>query len=317
MNKFNIFISVLNWNSTEQTLNCIEMLQQQSYPYKQIVVVDNASQPAHLDFLKKELPKDVLLIESIENNGYASGHILAVEVAKQQKADFIWILNPDVLLQPNTIQLFLDAFQQFGEAIYGTVPLKNLPNQELKDFPIKFHIKFFAQNFKEILFNPFINRNFGELFPTLEPRFVSAISGSSIFLPISVIEKHGFMDCDYFMYSEEIDYCFRLARNGVSCIIVPEAYVIHHDEGTSAQFTNLKNIINYYRLRNQLVRIHRYGSRFDLVRAVLKDIILVVSYPLMFGRNGVGRARFGILAILDGLRGKLGKTFPPEDFLDN
>jgi len=316
MTEHKVFISIINWNSTGRTLKCVQMLQAQDHAHKQIVVVDNASQPDSLAALRKQLPADVWLISSDTNTGYAGGHAQALAVARQNRADFFWVLNSDIVLQSAALRLFLEAYQRYGDAIYGTVPLEAQANKPLSDYAILFHRKYFLRQYREILLYPFVSLRFGEAFPTMEPRPVPAVAGSCVFLPLSLVEQHGFMDEAYFMYCEEVDYCFRLAGEGIQSIVVPEAYILHEHEGTSRQYKRLHSIVNYYRLRNQLVRIQRYGNGFDLVRAVIKDLLLIAWYLIGQGQAGREKARTGIQAIVDGLQGKLGKILPPENYLN-
>ncbi len=49
--------------------------------------------------------------------------------------------------------------------------------------------------------------------------------------------------------------------------------------------------------------------------ALVKDLLLMVGYPLLRGRGGLHTSYFAALAVRDGLQGRLGKTFAPEDYL--
>ena len=118
-----VLISVINWNSSVRTLNCIQMLQRQNYPHKKIVVVDNASRSDDLKHLRLEAPDDVEIIEAKENTGYAGGHAYALTIAEKENYDFFWLLNTDLKVPPHVLSSFLQAYDQFGEAIYGSVPL--------------------------------------------------------------------------------------------------------------------------------------------------------------------------------------------------
>jgi GT2 family glycosyltransferase len=305
-----VLISVINWNTEDKTLRCVQMLQHQTYSRKQIVVVDNHSKLASLTRLRNELPNEVHLIESQDNIGYAGGHALAVDFALKEGFDCFWLLNNDVVLRPQVLQSYIEAYQIYGEAIYGTASLTPISGQPLENYPIDFHRKYFESEYREILFSLNTHLTFAQLFPQHQPIHAAAVPGSSIFLPLSLIKKYGFMDTGYFMYSEEVDYCFRLRKQGVPVIVVPGAYMIHEHGGSSKGKSRLSAIINYYRLRNQLVRIQRYGTRFDLLRAVIKNLLLFLA--------SVGKWRYAafiLRATIDGLQGKLGKTYPPESYI--
>ncbi len=316
MSQPTILISIINWNSTARTLQCVEQLQAQDYPHHKIVVVDNASQAQAKEALKEALPPSVQLIESSDNRGYAGGHALTLDLAQQEDFDCFWFLNTDTILPPDTLRKLVETYQVHGEqAIYGGIPLEQSTGKSLHEHRVLLHRKFFNIDYREMLFTLNALLRFGELFDDMTPRIVTSLSGSCVLVPMPVIRKYGFMDESFFLYSEEVDYCFRLKSAGVPCIAVPQAHFNHESGGISRGYRRMQSIILYYRLRNQLIRIRRHNSRNALVRSVIKDMILMISY-LRHGRAGLEMASFTWRAIQDGLRGKSGKTYPPEDYRD-
>ncbi len=309
-----VLISVLNWNGAERTLDCVRQLQGQHYPHKAIIVVDNASQPDSLARLRDGLPDDVHLIEADENHGYAGGHALALKLALAGTYDAFWLLNTDIELQPDTLDAFIAAYQQHGVALYGSPPLEKTAGKPRSAYPVLLHRKYLNEPYREIIFSPWTTRTFGEVFSDEQPRQVVALAGSSLFLPLDLVRAQGFMDETFFMYSEEVDYCFRLRQGGVKRWLVPDAYILHESEGASSGYSRLRDIIRYYRHRNQLIRIRRWGSTPDLVKAALKDVLLGL-FALRRGRHGIRTLGFHLRAIRDGLRGRAGKSYPPEAYL--
>lgn len=308
-----VLISVLNWNGAERTIQCVQQLQQQQYPNREILIVDNASRQESVAQLREALPH-VRMIISEQNRGYAGGHALALNIAQAEGFDCFWMLNTDVELQPYTLEAFIAAYEQHGLALYGSPPLEKISGLALSQVPILMHHKYYDEPYREIIFQPQTTRTYGEIFPDDRAREVVALSGSSLFFPLELVRQQGFMDEDFFMYSEEVDYCFRLRQAGITRWMVPAAYILHESEGTSSGYSRVRDIIRYYRQRNQIVRIRRWGRTGALLKAVVKDLLLGF-FALRNGRRGLRTLGFHLLAIRDGLRGKLGKTYPPEAYL--
>ena len=305
-----VYISLVNWNHAEKTIKCIRCLHQQTYPNYQIVIVDNASSDDSVAQIKAAHP-DVLLLRSDTNIGYAGGHEISMRQALSDGADLLWILNNDTQIEGDALAQLVNAYQLHGDGLYGGVPLTyGRDNQRI----VRMHRKYLNTNYREVLFDRDSFAPYETVFP--QPKAaqrVAAISGSCFMMPLSIVRQHGYMDTDYFLYSEEIDYCFRLSRAGVPMWIVPSAIIWHEGEGSSTGVSSvLSDIVQYYRIRNQLVRIQRYGSRWDTTRAIVKNMLLVV---LSIARGHFRRAGFMLRGLWDGLRRKLGKTYPPENLV--
>src|SRR5438105_15712708 len=87
-----VYISLLNWNSPEQTIACLHQLGAQTYRNVTPVVVDNASRDDSILQIRSEFP-ELEIIAANQNLGYAAGHRLALTQALQNGADLIWLLN--------------------------------------------------------------------------------------------------------------------------------------------------------------------------------------------------------------------------------
>lgn len=307
-----VYISVLNWNRCEQTIDCLRSLSLLDYPNFRIVVVDNASVDGSVTRLRQTFP-DVTLIESDANRGYAGGHRLAVDYALQHHADLIWLLNNDLRVEPAALRRLVEAYQSSGDALYGSIPLEMaLQNDDLNSALVTFPLKYFRKDFRQELFvlRPF--RKYGELFADTFPREVSGLPGSSLMIPARVIERHGFMDETFFLYAEEIDYCFRLRRQGVASIIVPASIVFHRKSQSTAINPALRHAAVYYRTRNQLLFIKRHNHPFFFVWGLTRNVLLMGAHCVLKGGKGVQTARFMARGMVDALQNRSGKTIAPE-----
>jgi GT2 family glycosyltransferase len=238
-----VLISVLNYNNFESTKNCVLSILDCSLKNVEIYIVDNNSPDNSYQKLK-DFFKDLKVINSKSNNGYAAGHKIAVNYAIKNKFDFIWVLNNDLTVRKETLQKLLLGYDSFGAGIYGSITLKS-ENPDI--------VNFGGGNTEDInkdfSYNAYEGCLLDEYYKKTKLRKVQSVEGSSMLIPLEVIKKHGFLREDFFMYGEETDYCYRLKKLGVSSFIVPESVVVHKG---AESLKNRKYLESYYRRRNIL-----------------------------------------------------------------
>lgn len=296
-----ICVSVLNWNAWQQTVACVRSLQALQYPDLHIAVVDNASQEP----LEPAL-QDVHLIRAAENRGYSGGHRLALHWARQSGAALLWLLNNDLIVQPETLAQLLRAYQQHGAGLYGSLPL------DMDGAQVNAGVKFY---FCDAHGKPNMQRSVeGLMIPRTGDHVFANVSGSSLLIPLELIERHGFMDDRFFLYWEETDYCFRLARRGVRSILVADSQVHHRSGGAvHASNTALTHVIRYYINRNRLVVLRRHASLRYYLYVIRTELLQAAKIV----RKGVldMPERFYLHSVCDGFLGRLGKVYAPETYL--
>ena len=238
-----ILISVLNYNNFESTKKCVLSILDCALNNIEIYIVDNNSPDNSCQKLK-DFFKDLKVINSKSNNGYAAGHKIAVNYAIKNKFDFIWVLNNDLTVRQETLQKLLLAYDSFGTGIYGSITLKS-ENPDI--------VNFGGGNTEDINkdfdYNAYEGCLLEEYYKKTKLRKVQSVEGSSMLIPLEVIKEHGFMREDFFMYGEETDYCYRLKKLNINSYIVPKSVVVHKGgEG----LRNNKGLESYYRRRNML-----------------------------------------------------------------
>ena len=186
-----VYVSILNWNSYEETIRCVKMVQLQPYQNIKIIIVDNASSDNSVEQIRAEFP-DLTLIVAEENRGYAAGHHLAVEIALSEKADLIWLLNTDIeFFDDRTLEALVEAYFEHDEAIYGSVILKTAT-------PPTVGILYYTEDKSDNAITIF---NEGDTYTPQQYAGrsveVAEVYGSSFMIPLEVIQKHGFMDTGF------------------------------------------------------------------------------------------------------------------------
>lgn len=217
----------------------------------EVVVVDNASTDGTVEMLGADFP-DVRTIASEKNLGFAGGTNLAVEHAS---ADTIMLLNPDTEVRPGALDHladFIDSRPEVG--VCG--PAVHRPDGRLQRTCFAFPRLWMTLVAQLGLHRAFPrSRVFGAYEMTWwdhdEPRAVDWISGVCMVTTRTVWDRVGPLDEGYFMYAEDLDWCYRLAQHGYDRWYLPGAEIVHHEAGSWADAP-----------RERILASHRANFRF-------------------------------------------------------
>lgn len=310
-----VLLSIINWNQYEYTIRCIQSLKQLDYDNFEIVVVDNCSKNDSVAQIKKAIPK-MKLIALKTNLGFAYGHSKAVDYAKENAFDLIWILNPDLIVHPKSLEALVQAYKVTPNGVFGSVSVDDFESR-LIDFGGGHEMK----DGKEVTSYNFYEKKHWRELPK-QNREVSCVEGSSILIPLAVIDRCGFMDNQFFMYGEETDYCYGLRKKGVKSYMANDSIVVHYGATTFLINEELDYIRRYYRMRNYLVfsKRHKNMKNIDLLNKKGGLLAFIKFYiKWMFLSAAEKKKDFGNyienLAIIHALIGRTGKTFNPEDYI--
>lgn len=295
-----IVVSILNWNGLSNTLSCLKSLKQLSENGLVICVTDNASASFEETALKSVFP-GLIIFRNEQNLGYAGGHLKAINYAIEQKADAIWILNNDLKVLPETLCGLIQAWKKIGDGLFGSASIdgQSTPNREViwsldkTDSP--------RCTFEEI------DRNILQKEDVLQ---VANIVGYSLFIPMEVIKKHGYMDTSFFLYFEETDYCLRLLKKGVFSYWVGNSKVIHEGKGSSIRYPGLQRALNYYIYRN-LFRLIRTHASNVIFLYYLKDFIV----RLFTKEQEPHLKSIQTKGVVHSIIGKRGRIINPTDYV--
>src|SRR5512136_2486548 len=98
-----VAVIVLNWNGTDDTLECLSSLALLDYPHCEIIVVDNGSQPSPRQVITREFPL-VTYIETGTNLGYAGGNNVGIRHALAVGHAYVFVLNNDTIVERDVLR---------------------------------------------------------------------------------------------------------------------------------------------------------------------------------------------------------------------
>ena len=106
-----VYLLVLNYGSPEDCVACIAAIRRLNFPRMRLLVIDNASPDNSLERLRPILEADELLVLP-ENTGYVGGNNEGMRIALENGADYIFIINPDVRISPDSMPSYLAVMEK-------------------------------------------------------------------------------------------------------------------------------------------------------------------------------------------------------------
>lgn len=262
-------IIIVNWNTKDLLIRCLDSLLTQGYKGEhEIWVVDNASSDGSTEIIRNYSP-NVNLIAIDENVGFGAANNLAI---RQSKGKYIWLLNPDTEVKPGAITAltqFMDENSSTGAA--GSKYLNPDGSLQASCYPFPTLSREFWRLFhldKLWTFGIYNQNQWNQN----EPREVDVLQGASLLLRKKSLDQIGLFDEDYFMYTEEVDLCYRLKKAGWQLFWVPKSEVIHYG-GQSTQQAASNMFISLY--KTKLIFFNKHYSWFDF--QVYKFVLTTAS----------------------------------------
>ena len=263
-------VVIVSWNVRDLLAACLRSLfadVQQSDLAAQIWVVDNGSADGTPDLVAESFPA-VHLIANQENLGFVRANNRALrelQSSERQVPRYVWLLNPDteVLLGATAALLsVLTADPQIGmvgpKLLYADGSLQHSAFR----FPGLVQLLFDLFPLPARLYDTPLNGRYPrQLYEGEKPFPVDFPLGASMMVKSAVIADVGPMDESFFMYCEEIDWCWRMRKASWNIYCAPAAHVIHHAGQSSGQ-VRVSAFVNLWTSRAHLyARHHRPLTR--------------------------------------------------------
>ena len=259
-------IIIVSWNTASFLKNCLASIlaNPPTSPFE-IWVVDNASTDDSPRMVREKFPQ-VHLVENRENVGFARANNQAIQ---RCAGKYVLLLNPDTLVTSGALQAlsnFLDKHPEAGAA--GTKILNPDGSLQIASHPRPTLFRELWRLFHLDALFPYA------VYPptkwkTNQPQEVDVLIGACLLLRKEVLDQVGFLDEDYFIYSEEVDLCYRIQRAGWQLFWIPEAEVVHFG-GQSTQQVPTEMFLNLYHSKIKYFRKNYGGSAAQIYKLILR-----------------------------------------------
>jgi GT2 family glycosyltransferase len=212
---------IVSWNVASVLRNCLESLQQ-SHPWPEIVVVDNASEDGTCEMVRAEFA-DVHLIANDENVGFARGSNQGVRKALELGASRILLINPDASLEPGTLATLEKALEKPEVGLVAPTILDADGKPQAYAYGGDPTLGYLLRRGSWRLFRNAALHDWGSE-TELNPDWVT---GACVLARARIFQDGLWFDEKFFLYFEDNDWCLRLRQAGWRIERVPEVRVRH------------------------------------------------------------------------------------------
>ena len=250
-------IIIVSYNVCSYLRQCLHSIYQaDNIKDIDVIVVDNYSHDKTCDMIADEYPK-VRLIKNHVNLGFSK----SVNIGQvHANGEYLCVLNPDTLVSENTFTTLLDYINNHPEV--GCIGPKIMnPDGTLqlacrRSFPHPL-TAFFKLIGLSRLFpkSPLFGRYNLTYLDENEIHKVDALSGSFMLIPRKIFQVVGEFDESFFMYGEDLDYCYRIQQCGYKLVYNPHVSIIHY-KGESVKSAPFNTVSIFYSAINTFYRKH-------------------------------------------------------------
>lgn len=231
-----ILIIIVTYNAQKWISRCLDSIKTSSIE-TEVFIVDNGSTDGTQEFIKKHFP-EVEFIQSMKNLGFGKANNIGLQKALDEKYDYVYLLNQDAWVMPDTIQTLINVHRIHPE--YGVLSPMQLQANE----------NHFDQNFLQNVIRKAQTGNdcleedlyFGKLKEVYEVNFVMA---AHWLISRKCLETVGGFSPTFPHYGEDDNYLQRCQYWGLKAGVVPSARAVHDRENRKSTEEKQQYIFRY------------------------------------------------------------------------
>lgn len=298
--KTRITIIILNYNNYNDTIECFESIDNSNADSYDIIIVDNKStdnsytklfeyfknkknsfyevnslNPKEKIFETHNFNRKIILLETDYNGGYAYGNNQGIKRSNSMKSDFVLILNNDTIVTKNFLSPLVNTAQHNNAGIIGS-KINYFSNQDT----IWFNggsINSFTSEVKHFDFNKV-------KYESSDIKTVSFITGCVWLVPKKIFKEIGLLDEEYFMYFEDVDFCWRVASNGYKLLVCTDSLIYHKKNPNKTNNFNLPPSIYYLRLKNKIKFVNKNFKIINKLSSYFYTLLRPIMVFMLKGR---------------------------------
>lgn len=272
---------VVTYNRKEKLIHNLSCLKNQTRSIDKIYIIDNASTDGTEKIFDSKRDELIEYIRLDENLGGSGGFAVGIEKAYKEGYDYVWGMDDDAFPDDKALEEIEKVIKYYDEY---TCFWSNCDNDDK-----------FTTEYKEVDYWMFVG----------------------FFLPRKVIDIVGLPREDFFIYHDDVEYAYRIRKNGYKIIKVKNSIIKHNDYnkreiikkeffGRIIEFPKFEDWRMYYLVRNSILMyswkdLKKYRVFFiTLPKIYLKLIILSIPQKSIF-----------LKAVYHGIINKTGKVIKP------
>lgn len=298
-------IILVNYKAPQLLFDCLRTIYAHpSSAAMEIIVVDNFSEDETEELLRKNYPA-VKWIQMGYNSGFARANNAGIRAST---CDTVLLLNSDTLNENDAIA---ECYQRFIASQYIAAGVQLLNTDRTPQITGNYFMKGGLNHLMALPYTGRVIRALGLLLKVKKTNVPAAtgivevdwINGAFLMVKKTAIEKAGLLDEDFFLYSEEIEWCSRLRKAGKLCVY-GDLHVVHLLGATASKafrseskgYTNLSDRKGFQLMLSGFVRIRKqFGVGWFLFHLLAHlftipiYFLLTILRTLVFFIPGIGK----------------------------
>ncbi|SDG21934.1 hypothetical protein SAMN04488689_11117 [Paenibacillus sp. cl6col] len=228
-------VIIVNYNTKQLTLNCLASVYQSITNYQiEVILIDNASHDNSVQAIADRYPQ-VRIISNTNNLGFSKANNQGMRIAEGR---YVLLLNSDTVIEPDTLNVmigFMDDHPNVGASGCKVVlPDGSLDKACRRGFPTPSATFFYVSRLSKLFpTSPRINAYHREDLNPDEEYPIDCLIGAFMMVRRGAIEQVGMLDENFFMYGEDVDWCYRIKQAGWVNYYYPKTQIIHYKRASS------------------------------------------------------------------------------------
>jgi len=235
LGKLEVSVVIVVWNAKKYVIECLDSLREHCHDVcDEVIVVDNASTDGTPELIAKLFP-EFKLIKNSENLGFAKANNIGIS---HTSGEYVCLVNSDVKFTGDCFSPML-RFLSENSAVGMVGPKMLALNGEVRRSTMRFPTVWnqFSRAFGlDIAFKK--SRVFGGLlmsdFDHETTSAVEVLNGWFVVVRRTAMDRVGLLDPQFFMYGEDVDWCYRFHQAGEQIVFFAGAEAIHYGGASSS-----------------------------------------------------------------------------------
>jgi GT2 family glycosyltransferase/lipopolysaccharide/colanic/teichoic acid biosynthesis glycosyltransferase len=302
-------IVVVGYNSRGDIGSCLAAIREHAGSLAvETVVVDNNSSDGTAAFVRERFP-EVRVFENTANLGYPRAVNQGI---RESDGRYVLVLNPDAVARAGSLGRLVEFMDEHADAGIAGAKLLN-PDGTVQDSCRRFHTFWTLILRRTPLGRAFprsraLSRYLMRDFDHNESREVEWLLGACMIARRSALEDVGLMDERFFMYFEDVDWCYRAWKSGWKVYYVADAVMEHRHARESARpgisrqlLVHVVSLFHFYEKWGDLIySAKRYWSALRTTLLLVSDLVAInasffLAYAIRSSLKGLlTRPMFGV-----------------------
>ena len=280
-----VYIVILNYNDFNETISCLKSIDKVSYVNYRIVIVDNCSTDNSIKHIKNYFSKinqkykyhnnasklisnnsKINIIKSDYNGGYGYGNNIGIRFSMLNNTDYVLIINNDTVVNSCFLTNMINQYENSSNIGILSSKICFYEDPEI----IWFNGGSFSKLSSKIIHYNFNEKDSGQV----TEKEITFITGCLWLIPNHIIKEVGYINEDYFMYIEDLEYCYRVLSHGYKLNICNES-IIYHKKKIDYNQRNQSTFSKYYISKNKVKFIIKYYKSYFKIISLIYTIVLV------------------------------------------